>query len=147
MLTLIASGQQSAGFLEERLRQVAPVNALQIPQLIKDLDDGRFKIRQKATQTLEKLGELAEPALRNLLQNKPSLESRQRVLQLLSKLEERVPPPEQLQVLRALEVLEYNDTPGARQALTALAKGPDGSGPAVEAKSCLVRLARRPTNH
>jgi glucose/arabinose dehydrogenase len=147
MLTLVAEAPRSVPFLAERLRLVAPVDAQQIPQLLKDLDNSRFRVRQKATLALEKLGELAEPALLEVLHNKPSLESRQRIVQLLGKLENRVPPPEQLQVLRALEVLELCDAPGARQSLEELAKGPPGSWPSIEAKACLGRLARRPRNH
>src|SRR5262249_37204957 len=52
-------------------------------QLIADLDHDRFAVRQKATQQLLRLGKGAEPALRDLLKKRPSLEVTRRVEELL----------------------------------------------------------------
>ena len=60
---------------------------------IADLDSKTFAVRQKATEELEKLGELAVPALEDRLQNNPSLEVKQRLEKLLAKLQTGLPPP------------------------------------------------------
>jgi RNA polymerase sigma factor (sigma-70 family) len=144
---LVAAPKQAVPFvqgrLQERLPPTSAADPKRIARLIGDLDDGRFRVREKATRDLEKLGELAEPALRRALKGEPSLEIRRRVEQLLEKLAEASPSPERLQALRALEVLEHAGTPEARQALAALATGAPGTWLAREAQAALQRLAKR----
>ena len=111
--------------------------------MIADLDDERFAVREKATTELEKLGKEIEPALHKALQGKPSLEVRRRIDRLLEKLESAAPSPEQLRLLRALEVLEHIGTPEARELLRTLAKGASGARLTQEAKASLDRLANR----
>jgi hypothetical protein len=53
------------------------------------------------------------------------------------------PAPEDLRTLRALEVLERCDTPGARRVLQEMAKGAPGARPTEDAKASLARLTRR----
>ncbi len=133
---------QSVSFLEARLGAVPATDPRRMAQLLADLDDQRFVVRQKASRELEELGELAEPTLRQALSGKPSLEVRRRLEQLLAKREETVWPPGQLRTLRAIEVLEHIGSVEAQQVLHALAKG----APArltQEAKASLERLAKR----
>jgi hypothetical protein len=92
---------------------------------------------------LEKLHELAEPALQNVLQGKPALEVRQRVEQLLEKLHGPITNPEQLRMIRAVEVLEHIGTPEAKQVLRSLAKGAPEARLTKEAMASLERLAKR----
>lgn len=47
---------------EDRVRPVTAPSAERIRQLIADLDNERFAVREKATGELEHLGELAEAA-------------------------------------------------------------------------------------
>ena len=95
--------------------------------------------RKQESHDLQSLGELVEPALRQTLENKLSLEARHRIEQLLAGLTEPVAPPDRLRVFRALEVLEYLRTPEAVRALQELAKGAP-AWPASEAKASLDRL-------
>ena len=93
---------------------------------------------------MEKLGELAEPALKQALAGNPTLEIRQR----LEKLRENIvscqsPAPEVLQALRALAVLEELGTNEARQVLDKLSQGAAGARQTREAKATLGRLANR----
>src|SRR5437667_10941358 len=87
------------------------------------IESARYPQRKRATEQLEKLGELAESALRKSLGNRPALEMRQRVELLLARIEKarENPTSQSLQDLRALEVLEHQDTVEARGLLKPVA--------------------------
>ncbi|HEV3259802.1 MAG TPA: WD40 repeat domain-containing protein [Gemmataceae bacterium] len=140
---LAAAPRQAVPFLAEHLRSVPPGDPKRIGQLIGDLDNKRFAVREKATQDLEKLGPPAEPALRKALAHRPSAEVRRRIEGLLENLEQQIPAPEQLQALRALTVLEHIGTPEARRALKQLGAVAPQTWLAREARVVLERLDRR----
>jgi hypothetical protein len=143
--TLVAAPEQSVPFIQEHLRPVAAVDDLSIGRLVADLDSEHFQTRKKATERLEKLGDLAEPVLRKALQPKAPLETRQRIERLLELVaaERENPSPNGLRVLRAVESLERMDTPGARQALEQYAQGEPAAELTKQAKAALERLTRR----
>jgi WD40 repeat protein len=143
---LVAGSKDSVPFIQKHLRPVASVDARTVSRLVADLDSDQFETREQATEQLEKLAELAEPALREALRDKPSLEKRQRIERLLEKLagERDNPSPHRLRMLRALEALEHMDTPAARRALEELAKGAAGDAFTNKAKEALKRLAKLP---
>jgi HEAT repeat protein len=91
---------------------------------------------------LEKLGDRAAPALREVLAGKPSAEVRKQAEELLAG-QRLVRSPEVLQRLRAVQVLERVGSPEARQLLKALARGAPAARETREAKASLDRLARR----
>jgi len=135
------SPDQVVAFLGGRLKATPPVEAGKIDGLIKHLDSSKFRVRQKASEELAKLGELAEPALRQALAAQPSLEALRRVQRLLDKMAGGAPlSADQVQLVRAVEVLEQVATPAARQVLTTLAGGAAGALPTREAQSALERL-------
>jgi hypothetical protein len=141
---LAAAASASALFLRKHLRPVAGVDAKHLDRLSADLDSDDFATRQKTTAELEKLGEQALPAYRKALEGKPKLESR-RLLQELAKKAERAwwdVSGERLRSLRAIEVLERAGTPQARDVLTTLAAGTEGTRLTEEVKAALARLAR-----
>jgi hypothetical protein len=140
---LATSPAQAVPFLGERLRPAVPVDAAKLRGLVADLEGKRFAVRQRATRDLEKLGELAVPALKQALAAGPPLETRKRVEQLLEKLTGTVLSSEQLRLLRALEVLEEVGTAEARRVLERLSKGAPGALPTREAQAALARLAGR----
>lgn len=119
-----------------------------IAQSIAELDSPNFPTREAATKTLENLGELARPDLLKALDARPSLEVRQRLDILLRQLDRRQgrPSPNELRQIRAIQVLEWLDTPAARALLAELAKGPATSWQTPEAQAALQRLlpSRRP---
>jgi hypothetical protein len=141
MCALIQAPCQAVPVLREKLKAVPPVDRKHIDSLLKDLESKSFNVRQKAMQSLEKLHDLAEPALREILAGKPSLEMRQRVEQLLKKVE--VLSGESLRGVRAVETLEYIGTPEARQVLEALAAGAPEARLTREASESLQRLKKR----
>src|SRR5262249_47217516 len=64
---LVASPERAVSFLGKQLQSTEPVDTGRIEQLIADLDDGRFPVREQATKELEALAERAAPALRKAL--------------------------------------------------------------------------------
>jgi hypothetical protein len=144
MRTLAADRASVVHFLKKQLKPVPAVHARGINHLICDLDDDEFAVREKATAELARLAELAVPALQRALQDRPSLEVRRRIEDLLRAAEKRESGPERLQALRAIEVLAEIGTPEARQVLRMLADGAPESGLTGAAKSVLERTGRAP---
>jgi RNA polymerase sigma factor (sigma-70 family) len=145
--SLVAAGEQAVPWLRERLRPVSAVPARRIAELVAELDNARFKVRDKAARELERLEEMAGPALREALAagpgaGKPSEEFRRRVEALLKKLEDPLTSAERLRAVRAVEVLEQTATPAARQVLQALAGGASEARLTREAQAALRRLTR-----
>ena len=99
VLTLAASKRTSA-FLGERLKPAAPVDPKLLDALIADLDSAKFPVRKKATDELEKLGDLAMPALQKVVNSQPTLEARMRVEPLIEKLTTGVLGDEQVRLVR-----------------------------------------------
>ena len=106
--------------------------------LVADLDSDVFAVRQKANDELSKLGDAITPVLRGALQDKPSLETRRRVQQLLD--QSRDWTPERLRDHRAVQMLEHIGTKPARDVLQALAAGAPEARRTEEAKPALRRL-------
>jgi HEAT repeat protein len=111
--------------------------------LIADLENKEFTVRRKATRELEKLGDAAVPALREKLKDKPGLEMRQRLDELLQNLDGPVPSPAQLRILRAVQVLELIGSADACKLLEKLAQGIPEARLTQEAKAARERLAKR----
>jgi WD40 repeat protein len=135
--------QQSVSFFRRHMQPAAPVDAKRLAQLIADLDSNRFEVRQQATGELRKLGEPAEPAMRDALAGQPTPEARRRLEQLTAELAGPVTAPDALRALRAIEVLERCATPEARRLLETLATGTPAARLTREAKASLERLSQR----
>jgi hypothetical protein len=142
--TLAAASAQVVPFLQKQLRPVPNIDPEVVAQLIARLDDDAFTVRRKALSELKKLGEVAEPALRRALEQKPSVEMRRRLQELLSTLEEerKAPSREMLRDVRAVEVLEQIGTLDARRVLEVLSRGAPGILQR-EAQAALGRLDRK----
>src|SRR5262249_32874714 len=136
--------RHSLPLLRERLRPVAAVSAADIEKHVKALDSGNFTQRERATAALEKLGDLAQPALQKLLDGGPSLEARRRAERLLAKLERTAGSAEDLLALRATAGLGSPRPPGGPPALpTPPQRAPRGA-PAPQAKGTPRRPAPPP---
>jgi hypothetical protein len=140
--TLSAAPTESVAFLRDHLRRAiaVKVDAGRVARLIADLDDDRFDVRERATQELEKLGEAVAAPLRRALAGKPSLEMQRRLQELVDRLDHTEVAPEQLQTLRALQVLERINTPEARRVVEQLARGAAETALTQEAQAILQRL-------
>jgi WD40 repeat protein len=133
----------SAAFLKDRLRP-ASVDEKRVLRLLADFGDREFSKREAAARELAQLGDLAEVPLRQLLRTELTLESKRRTEELLAKMESSPLPPETLQALRAVEVLEFVGTPAARHVLETLAQGAPNARLTQHAAAALTRLGRKP---
>jgi WD40 repeat protein len=138
--------EEALPLLKERLQRVADLEARALP-LIADLQSDNLKVRQKASQELEKLGPGVECPLRLALEGKPNPETGKRIQTLLDKIKSKAPDtfglsnPQNL--LLVLELLEEMGSPQARKVLQELAKGRPEGLLAREAAAALKRLAKR----
>jgi WD40 repeat protein len=140
---LVTVAGEGVPFLKERVRPVPPPDADRLRQLVADLANDRFAVRQKAAQDLDRLGELAGPALEAALAGGPAVDLRDRLTALLKAIEGRPWDGEGLRVSRAVRALEYAGTPEARRVLADLARGAAGARLTREAAASTQRLARR----
>jgi hypothetical protein len=140
----LVAARQVVPWLQGYLKPVLPADARRIDRLIAELDSDDFPVRERATRELVEIGEAAEPALRRVLADKPSLEVRRRVEPMVKDLERRTATcSTALRDWRAVEVLEYLGTPEARQLLQRLAGGVPSALLTREAKAALQRLGAR----
>ena len=106
---------------------------------IADLDSELFKTREDAVRELEKLGDVAAPALRKAIAENPTLETKQRLESLL----EKYSSSQRLRTVRAVQALELLDTPTSRALLRRLAEGAPEALLTREARTTFERLAKR----
>jgi hypothetical protein len=140
---MVGSPVEAIAFLKINLKAVPPADHKMLQKLLDDLNSDQFMIRQRASATLEKLGDLAGQALRDRLESKPTLEMRKRIEILLDKLDGPVTMPEMLRSLRAVELLELIGTPESKRALEPIAKGAPGHRVTEAAQGAIARLDKR----
>lgn len=140
--SLAAGGKPALELLKDRLKPTAEVDAKRIRQLIADLASERFTARDAASRELIAVGAQAEKLLRASLEGASSVEFRRRVESVLESYE-KLDSPELLRRFRAIQVLESNGTPPAREVLEAVAKGAAGERETREAEAALQRLRQR----
>src|SRR5579883_1588110 len=133
--------QQAVPFLAKKLRPVPPADSKQVARLVANLDSEQFAVRERASMDLERLGEAAEPALRQALAGDVSAEVRRRLRDVLDRMQ--VWSSERLRTKRALEALERVGSPEARQMLAKLARDSSGTRTGMAALDTLRRLERR----
>jgi RNA polymerase sigma factor (sigma-70 family) len=140
---LIGSPAQAVPLLREKLQPVSiKVDGIRIARLVAELDDDQFAVREAAEKELDRLGEVAAPALRKALTGQPSVEVRRRVERLLDRQDEADFTPERLRARRGLDVLERIGTAEARQVVERLAGGTPQAWLTREAKATLERFGK-----
>jgi WD40 repeat protein len=140
---LAAAPKNTTPFVADRVKPAAPPDIKKIEQWIADLDSENFKKRAHATEELERIGDLAVPALEKVLVSMPAVEMLRRVQAMLEKMTTGTLTAEQIRLVRAVEVLEKLNTSEARQVLEALAQGAPGALTTRHAQAVLDRQARR----
>jgi RNA polymerase sigma factor (sigma-70 family) len=133
--------KEAVTLLRGRIETVPAAPADETRSLLTDLDSDAFAKREAALSKLKKLGPAAEPALRQALQNNPSLEKKRRIEELLTSFDTpTAPTAEELRALRAVTVLERVGSPAARAVLADLAAGIAPARLTQAAKGALNRL-------
>jgi hypothetical protein len=118
---------------------VPALNEKRVGELIGQLDDSKYSVRQKATAELLMSGPSVVPALNKALALNPPLETRTRLEKLRATLTNLVLQGDSLRAVRAVEVLEGIGTADARVLLEALAGGAPLASVTEAAKSALER--------
>jgi WD40 repeat protein len=143
MARLTAAPEQAVPWVRQRLQPAPEVEPGRLGRLITELQSKRYVMRSKAIADLEELDELAEPALRKLLANRPTLELSRRLELMLGRLDKAVLTPDHLRQVRCVAVLERIGTPAARLLLERLGGGNQGARLTWEAREAMQRLARQ----
>jgi RNA polymerase sigma factor (sigma-70 family) len=143
---LVEAPRQTTRFLKGHLHP-APrrgrVDREKLAHLLRALDSDAFAVRAKAAQDLEDLGPLAEEALRNALEGKPSAEVRRQCQRLLKRLSAREQSLAALRTRRALEALEKINSREAREILNTLTRGDPDAPLTQTARRILMRITTK----
>ena len=138
----LAADARAASFLKQHLQPAPKVTDVRIAQLIRDLDNADFGLREKATRELEALDLIPDAALREAHTKATDLEQRRRLERLLERIERWEPTGEAVRTYRALQVLERSPSPEAQSLLQSLASGDAHARLTVAARNSLERLER-----
>jgi WD40 repeat protein len=136
---LWASPKQAAALVKQQIQPAPALDLAKVQELLARLDSSKYKDRLEATAELFKLGERVLPCLEKVLASNPTLEMRKRVEDLVERLMGLPLAAEQVQALRAVEVLQRANTPQACQVLEHLASGAPGAQVTVSAQAALAR--------
>jgi hypothetical protein len=137
---LASQPTETIRLFKDRLKTRPPVDPKRIDQLIKDLDDDSYAVREKAGEELAEIGALAEEALKIAVKNS-SFEVKRRSEDLLRKIKGGSSlAPDRLREQRAVEVLECIGTPEARKMLRKVLEGKLDSTLERAIKGSLERL-------
>jgi hypothetical protein len=132
---------RSVPFLKAELTPAKPIDGRRLRELLDDLDSSRCADREAASKELAAWGEAIEPDLRRELTQSPSAEKRHRLQTLLDGLTAGLSSDNVRQV-RAVVVLKWANTQGARRLLGELARGAPEARLTQEAKTSLELLSR-----
>jgi RNA polymerase sigma factor (sigma-70 family) len=142
--SLVANPEKAVTLLKGHLRAASALDVERVRGLVADLDSAQYGVRQSAADQLQNLreDEATRRVFRQVLADKPSLEVRRRLEELVAGAN-ALRPGEVLRGVRAVEILERINTPEAQQVLHALTKGAPERRLTQEAKAALERLAGR----
>ncbi len=145
-LVLQSDPKKSMPWLADHLKSTVPPNITQIQGWLAELGDSRYAIRERATRSLENLGDPASGEIRRFLAGNISAESRQRANSILEKIEGPGMDSDLLRSIRTIEMLELIGNPNAIQLLKKLAAGYVDSRQTLEATASLSRLTHKSKN-
>jgi WD40 repeat protein len=137
---LAASPEEAVAFLKGQIQPAPTIDMALVTKMIANLDDATYRVRQKATVDLLKVGERAVPPIDKALAAGPPLEVKKRLEDVRDKLISTVLTDEKLRLYRAIEVLEQIGTPEALQLLQTLAGGAPGAFETTSADAALTRM-------
>jgi RNA polymerase sigma factor (sigma-70 family) len=141
--TLAGSPKEAVPFLKKQMAGLLWADPRKVPQLITDLDNELFDVRENASMDLAELGQAAVPLLRKALEGAPSAEVRVRVEALLAEPKETGLPMKKVRIVRALQVLEQVGTAEARAVIEGRVNVKESEWLRQEAETVLERWRRR----
>jgi RNA polymerase sigma factor (sigma-70 family) len=142
MRTLTALPGRTVPLAKKELAPVKRADGKRIAELLVDLDNDAFDVRQRAEKELTGFGEGAAAELQEALkQPGKSLEFRRRLERVLEAASGQ--SPARMRELRTVRVLEYTATAEARKLLLDLAAGAPGAMLTKEARAALDRIEAR----
>ena len=127
--------------IQDRLKPTKALPRSEVLQLIQDLGDSKFVVREHALKNLQSFDLAVENELRAALRTETGSEVRSRIQGLLKESESAPTRPDLLRGIRAVELLESLRSPKAIAAIKLLAGGAD-SRTTREAKAAFVRAAK-----
>jgi WD40 repeat protein len=142
MARLAREPKKITAFLLQQLRKTLTHDPKQLRLLIADLDSGDYVTREKSMAELSRLADIAGPAMLESAKQKPSVEVARRLDILRRRLNDDIPTRQQLQILRAMEVLERDPTPEVRAWLAERSQSVAESWITREAIATLDRLEK-----
>jgi WD40 repeat protein len=134
---------RSIPLLRSKILPVALPDPAPIARLVDALGSEDFQERERAGAELEQLGRSAASALRAAARSSPSPEVIRRASDLLRKIGSKSPGEPELLSVRAVEVLEWANTPEAAKLLQSWGSGAEGARLTEEAKGALARMKGR----
>jgi WD40 repeat protein len=143
ILALAADPGRCVAFARERLAPVAPPDEKMMAKLIAGLDSAKYAERQAARKELEKLGDLALPALKRAQEANTSAEVQATARRLIESLATRRLSATEVRQVRAVEALELAGNVEVKEVLKSLAAGAPAAPQTIDAKLALERLNER----
>jgi RNA polymerase sigma factor (sigma-70 family) len=141
MRRLLARPGPAVELFRRHLRPAPAFDEKAVRERLRDLDTADFAVREKAAADLAAVADRAEPVLRKVLAESPSVDVKRRIERVL---EAAAPSgPGRRRESRAVEVLERLGTPEARELLASLAGGAKESFLTNEARGAVGRLKGR----
>jgi WD40 repeat protein len=140
---LIAVPDQTLSLFRAKLQPTLPPDSRHLSDLVSNLNSASFAARERATARLASAGPPAVAFLRRVQAEVRSPEVRHRIAHILAKIEDGTSSPEELRMVRAIEVLEQIGTEGAKRVLAKLATGASTAPVTCEASDSLLRVTKR----
>lgn len=130
----------AAGLMKDLRRLNNPLPPEEFKHLLRQLDDGKFAVRERAAAELLCVGDGVEPALRNALKRPLSLELRRRIERLLTRINRERPDPLRRHTLADVA---WMGTPEARAVLETLSRGLPQARLTKEAAAALKEMKQQ----
>jgi WD40 repeat protein len=140
---LVKAPDQAVAAIKKRVMPAVKRDSAEIPARIADLAAADEKRRERATTELQEFGAAAAPELYKALRDKPPLDVRQRIEQVIAAVSRFPVSPGDLRCSRSIQVLERIGSDDARKILQELAGGDESAAATTEAAAALDRLKAR----
>jgi WD40 repeat protein len=135
----LTSPSETGAFLKVQLKPAAPLDRKRIADLMAQLDDNQYEVRDRASGELLKIGAQLVPDLDKALAANLPPEPKRRLEELRTKLTDGILRGDHLRLHRAVELLEWVGTLETRQVLQSLAAGAPGAPVTISAQAALKR--------